>query len=104
MLWLWLRDPRPAPPLCPPSDTCGCLAIPRILSYSEPQSTHTHGQRDPVVFQQPVPELGHLRGAEMPLGLWSDQGNSKDSLQQLYTFISSHFEAKLQFVRCVPRC
>lgn len=66
LLWLWLRDPQPEH--LPPSGRCGCLALPRVLTYVEDRASpnRQHGIRPcPVLFQQPLPELACLRSAQI---------------------------------------
>jgi sucrose-6-phosphate hydrolase SacC (GH32 family) len=104
ILWLWMRDPRPAPPLCPPSDTCGCLAIPRILTYVDNVKIGQDNKPIPAVFQHPIPEVMQLRGTQHSLDIPPQKTVPEDSLRLLHTFDSSHFEAKLQFTRYGLSC
>lgn len=64
ILWLWLRDPRPAH--LPEARVCGCLALPRVIAYIQDKALqelqHSNGPC-PVLFQQPLPELAALRTA-----------------------------------------
>ena len=54
ILWVWLRD---APPeTVAPRDYCGCLGVPRLVSYLP--SVH-------LLHQQPLPELANLRGRQV---------------------------------------
>lgn len=99
ILWLWLRDRRPAPPTCPPSDTCGCLAVPRVLSYVRIEGKGPQEKAQRILFQHPVPELELLRAAKTDLA--SDLTVPVDTLQLLHTFDGSHFEAQLQLHRYV---
>lgn len=97
VLWLWLRDPRTPPPAVPPSDTCGCLALPRVLTFAE---AHRGKEKVPraLLFQQPLPELSQLRGT-MTLDMQDLQTIRQDAISALHTLPGSHFECKLQFSR-----
>eukprot|EP00892_Ulva_mutabilis_P010965 jgi/Ulvmu1/8240/UM041_0050.1 len=59
ILWLWLRDPRPTH--LPAAQVCGCLALPRMLTYTEERGQQSIQTSYPTLFQQPLPELVTLR-------------------------------------------
>ena len=89
VLWVWLRDPRPD--TAPALDTCGCLGVPRLLSYvSTPDKE--------VAFQEPIPELSRLRHER----LWSaDAGTSVSGVEELPGVEATHIDAQIVVQRCV---
>jgi hypothetical protein len=96
LMWLWLRDPLP--PVLPKPMTCGCLAVPRVLNYVT-KPNHDGGGLVSVLFQEPIPELGKLRGAQ----LWSASAGSPvatTSSLHIYDAVGDHYDCEVVINRC----
>jgi hypothetical protein len=99
ILWVWLRETRPES--LPAKVVCGCLGVPRLLSYLPLPGKS-------LIFQAPIPEIAQLRGQEV----WTSgseptacQGLLKvQGIRQLQVQgeASGHVDAEIILERCTP--
>lgn len=101
ILWVWLRETRPES--LPAKVVCGCLGVPRHLSYLP------HPKKS-LLFQAPIPEIAQLRGRE----LWTsssepDSVDGKRKIQGVTRLClrreaTGHIDAEMVLQRCAPSC